>query len=299
MASSRVTAPDALGAVAEDAVLVEQALEIVDRRGQLLVDHPLHELDEGVLIGQVGHGPAQPRPVGVEALAREVVHHVHDPLALVEPVDEAGEGPQVQGGGADAQQVVLDAAQFAKDRADGLAARGDVDVEELLGAVVPGDVVDDRRDVVQPRGDGDVLVVVQRLGELLEARVQVADVRHRPHDPLAVELHHDAERRVRRGVLGAEVERPAVAASAPALRVHVGRGLGINIQGLEVVGHGRRVRFGGAGSAPIVRSPPRPAQRYDPPCSSGCGKPGGGGGGSARWATRPRPGRRGCRCGGW
>jgi hypothetical protein len=49
------------------------------------------------------------------------------------------------------------------------------------------------------------------LAELLEAGVQVADVRRAPGDALAVELEDEAERGVRRGVLGPEVEDPAVA----------------------------------------------------------------------------------------
>ena len=54
------------------------------------------------------------------------------------------------------------------------------------------------------------LVVVVVLGQLLEARVQVADVGNRVDDPFAVQLEHDAQRRVRRRVLRAEVERPEI-----------------------------------------------------------------------------------------
>jgi hypothetical protein len=52
------------------------------------------------------------------------------------------------------------------------------------------------------------------LAQLLEARVQVADVRRAPRDPLAVELEHEAQRRVRRArVLG--FQRPESVFEAP------------------------------------------------------------------------------------
>jgi hypothetical protein len=91
-----------------------------------------------------------------------------------------------------------------------LRARGELDAEQLLDRVVPRDVVHDRRDVVHPADRADVLVVVVMLAELLEARVEVADVRRAAGDALAVELEHEAERRVRRRVLRAEVQDPAV-----------------------------------------------------------------------------------------
>jgi hypothetical protein len=48
------------------------------------------------------------------------------------------------------------------------------------------------------------------LAELLEAAVQVADVRRHPHHALAVEFEHDAQRRMGGGVLRTEVEHPAI-----------------------------------------------------------------------------------------
>ena len=75
--------------------------------------------------------------------------------------------------------------------------------EQLLDRVVPGHLVHRRADVVLAVGDRDVLVEVQVLAELLEPRVQVADVGRRLDDPLAVELQDQAQGRVRGGVLRA------------------------------------------------------------------------------------------------
>ena len=77
--------------------------------------------------------------------------------------------PEVERRGAAAEQVVADPGQLGDDRADVLAARRQLDAQQLLDRVVPGDLVGDRRDVVHPVDDGDVLVVVEVLAELLEA----------------------------------------------------------------------------------------------------------------------------------
>ena len=118
-------------------------------------------------------------------------------------------------------------------------------------ARVPGQLVVDRRGVVHPIDDRDVLVVVQVLAELFEAAVQVADVRRAADDALAVELEHEAQRRVRRGVLRAEVERPAVLPHRPRRRhrdpglgVEFGRGFGRACKASAATFRGRLVRRG-------------------------------------------------------
>ena len=151
---------------------------------------------------------ADPRVAGVEAIARHLLVDVVDQLAEVERVQERGERPQVERRGPGAEQVVADPRQLADDHPDVLAARRQLDVQQLLDRVVPGHLVHRRADVVLAVDDRDVLVEVQVLAELLEPRVQVADVGRRLDDPLAVELQDQPERRVRRGVLRAEVERP-------------------------------------------------------------------------------------------
>jgi hypothetical protein len=108
--------------------------------------------------------------------------------------------------------VRLDATQLAGDGPQDLAARGQLDAHQLLGRAVPGQFVVDRRAVVHAVDDRDVLVVIQVLAELFEPAVQVADVRRALGNPFAVEFEDNAQGRVGRGVLGAEVERPAVSA---------------------------------------------------------------------------------------
>ena len=131
-------------------------------------------------------------------------------FALIKGVEEERERPDVEPHRPGAEQVIADAGQLGDDRADVLAARRDLDAQQLLDRAVPGHVVGHRRDVVHPVGDRDILVVVEVLADLLEAAVQIADVGHRIDDALAVELQHQPQRRVRRRMLRTEVERPQV-----------------------------------------------------------------------------------------
>ena len=100
--------------------------------------------------------------------------------------------------------------QLGENRADVLAARRQLDAQEFLDRMVPGDFVGHRRNVVHAIDDGDVLVVVQVFAELLEAAMEVADVRDRLDDGFAVESQDQAQRRVRGRVLRPEVQGPEV-----------------------------------------------------------------------------------------
>ena len=67
-------------------------------------------------------------------------------------------------------------------------------------------VVHHAAEIVDAVGVGDVGVPGLPLAHLLGAAVVEADVRHRVHDLLAVELQDDAQHAVRAGMLRADVE---------------------------------------------------------------------------------------------
>ena len=108
------------------------------------------------------------------------------------------------------QQVVADAGQFADQYADVLATRSQLDAQQRLDRVMPGHVVGHRRNVVHAVGDRYVLVVIQMLADLLEARVQVTDVGNGIDNPLAVQFQNNPQRRMRCRMLRTEVKRPQV-----------------------------------------------------------------------------------------
>jgi len=197
----------ALGAVDEDPVAGQEPLHVVERLGEGLeegadlLDHQGREILRHT--SDAGVGVREPR-------AAERLEDVVDHLALVEAVQKEGEGAGVEAHGAVAQQVIADPGELGDDRADVLAPRGQLQPQQRLDRVVPGDVVGHRRDVVHPVGHGDVLVERQVLADLLEAGVQIAHLGDGVDHPLALELEHQAERRVRGRVLRSEVQRPQV-----------------------------------------------------------------------------------------
>ena len=157
---------DALRAVDEDPVAGQQPFHVVERLGEGaeegadLLDHQRREImgdpaDPGVAVGEPG--------------SAERLENVVDHLALVEAVEEEGERSRVEPHRAVAEEVVTDPGQFGDDRADHLATWRQIDPQERLHGVVPGDVVGHRRDVVHPVGDRHVLVEREVLADLLKA----------------------------------------------------------------------------------------------------------------------------------
>src|SRR5271166_1554229 len=104
--------------------------------------------------------------------------------------------------------MIADPGQLRDDHANVLASRGQLDVQQLLDGAMPGHLIQGRADVVLAVGDRHILVVVEMLTQLLEARVQITDIGRGLEDSLAVELENQAQGRMRGRMLGPEVERP-------------------------------------------------------------------------------------------
>ena len=104
----------------------------------------------------------------------------------------------------------LNPPKLTGDRAQHLASRRELDIHQLLGRAVPGELVVDRRRVIHAVDDRHVLVVIEMLAELFETAVQVADVRDRADDALAVEFKDESQGRMRRRMLRAKIERPSI-----------------------------------------------------------------------------------------
>ena len=144
----------------------------------------------------------------MEPISRHLFINVVDLLPQVECVQKRGERPEVQRGGAGAKQVIADPRQLGDDDANVLAARRQLDVEQLLDGVVPSHLVHGRADVVLAVDNRDVLVEIEVFPQFLEPGMEIADVGYGIHDPLAVELEDQPERGVRRRMLRPEVQRP-------------------------------------------------------------------------------------------
>ena len=130
----------------------------------------------------------------------------------IEAVEKGGECAKVQAGGADAEQMRLNAAQFAGDGAEDFAAWGKFDSHQLFGGAVPGELVVDGGGVIHPIDDGYILIVVEMFPELFEAAMEITDVGRYAENSLAVEFEDETKGCVRCWMLRPEIEGPAVVA---------------------------------------------------------------------------------------
>jgi hypothetical protein len=186
-----------------------------------LVQH-LARLLEGVprllreAVGQVGldaaHAPVGDREPG----PRDLLDQLPQELAGLDHVQEDREGPQLHGRGADAREMVAHPRDLAHDHADVLAPLRDVDAEQLLDGRGVAEVVDERRDVVQPVRVRDGVVVAADLAVLLEGAMEIADLDVGLADDLSVELGQDADDPVHRRMRGPDADGEVrVAAAGP------------------------------------------------------------------------------------
>ena len=106
------------------------------------------------------------------------------------------------------EQMRRNAGQFATNHAEILQAGRElvVNAQQLFDGERVGDVVGQRREIIQPVRVRDELGVGHVLGDFLVAAMQVADVRHGPGDDLAVEFQHNAQHAVRGRVRRAHVQ---------------------------------------------------------------------------------------------
>ncbi len=146
----------------------------------------------------------------MKALARRRFENVVDLFALVKSVKEGRERAEIECRRPAAEQMIADARQLGENDAQILAARGQLDAHELFDRVMPGHLVGDRRDVIHPIDDGDILIEIEILAQLFEAGMQIADVGNGLDDGFAVERQDEAQRGVRGRMLRTEIERPQI-----------------------------------------------------------------------------------------
>ena len=172
-------------------------------------------------VGQVGGDAARADVVGVHAQPGRLLEEGEDHFALTEAVDQHGGGAEVPAVGGHPQQVRRHPVQLAHQHADPGGARWRLDVQERLGRQGEDQLVVERRQVVHPGHVGGALDVGQLLALLLHAGVEVADDGLGAQDRLAVQLEHEAQHAVGRGVLGPHVDDRRLVVAA--LDVDVGR----------------------------------------------------------------------------
>ena len=155
---------------------------------------------------RVGHEPAHPDEAGHHPHPGDHLVDLQDPLPVAPGVEERGLRAQVQGVGAEPDQVAADPGQLDHDHADPLGPLRHGLAQQLLDCQRVAQVVAGRAEVVHAVGPRRALVVGDALEVLLEAGVEVADVGVGVAHHLALNAQHQAQDAVGAGVLRAHVE---------------------------------------------------------------------------------------------
>ena len=103
-------------------------------------------------------------------------------FALLKAVQKRRKRTQVERRRANVEQMIVQPHQLRQDRPQILAPRRQLDAEQLLDRMMPGDLVRHRRNVIHPVDDRHILIEIEVFAELLEPAVQIADMRHRIDD---------------------------------------------------------------------------------------------------------------------
>ena len=229
-------------ALLPDAVLRQELLVFVDtlveglREGTDLLNEPRREVVEEA---------ADPHAVERQARAAVFLEEIEDDLALAERVEEGRHRAEVDAGRREPEEVRRDALHLVEEHADVLRLLRHLEPEELLDREAVCVVVRGRRDVVHPVRVRDDHRVRLGLEQLLGAAVEVADVRARRDDALAVHLQDDAQ-----DAVGGRVLRPEVQLHLPEAEEGVIFGLGRRPSGFHGRAHESVFLFLSSGAGP-------------------------------------------------
>ena len=192
-----------LRAAEPDAVRGDERIVFLDLLGEG-VEEGFHPLDQ--FGGEVAVDAADAIVVQGQPGAAELLEHVQEDLSFPEGPEEHGHRADIEGLGAEPEEVPDDALHLRHDGADIFGPDRHGDIEELFHGPHIGIVVGHGADIVEPVRMGDDLHVGQALGQFLDAPMQVAEVRRGLDDPFAVQLQHDPQDAVGAGMLRSHVQ---------------------------------------------------------------------------------------------
>jgi hypothetical protein len=178
---------DTLGAALPHVVVGQQVLEHVDALGEP-IEERLDRLMEPHR--QVLAQAADPQVAGEQAEAGDQLVDVEEQLALLQAVQQDGDGADFHPVRAEPDQVAGEPVQLGEEHADvGHPLRHlRLEAEQLLDGEDVAERVRLRPQVVHALDERDHLLPLLRLGGLLDAGVEIADGRQSGDDALAVEL---------------------------------------------------------------------------------------------------------------
>src|SRR6266508_4363845 len=198
----RVNDADVDHALTEDAVVVQQLLDVLDE-GVELLDPAFHGIEHAVW--QILMHAAGSEVVGMHARTAHALIVFHQQFALLEAPQWRRQRAHVHGERRDIQEMVEDARDLREQHTDVLTALGRGDAKKLFYGKSEGVLLVHRRDVVEPVEIWDRLQIGFVLDQLLGAAMQQPDMRIAALDDLAVHLDDQAQHAVGRRMLRPEI----------------------------------------------------------------------------------------------
>ena len=179
--------------VVRNHVVAEHVEILLNHRAQILAEllGVLHKLRV-----DVGLESADAVVVLDESSAGCLLHHVEHVLAVAHAVEEGGQGAEVLCRTAEVEQVRVDTLELVHDGAYVVYAVCELNAHALLYHAHESVAVHHGREVVQTVGQGESLRIGHALPHLLDAAVDIAEVRIHALHLLAVENGLQAEHTV-------------------------------------------------------------------------------------------------------
>src|SRR5271157_3394567 len=193
----------ALGAIHPNWIAGQQALVFINVRREA-IEKTLHAVEETQWRLKRKSTNAEVR--GHHALARNRFEQAQHVFTLAEAIEEDRHGADVQRVRSQPYQVGVDAGQLVQHDADPLRARRDIKPQQLLHRQAVSQVVGHGAEIINAIGERHHLLVELGLAGLLDARVQIPDIGHHPHDGFAVNLQQQPEHAMGRRVLRTHVQ---------------------------------------------------------------------------------------------
>ena len=161
--------------------------------------------------------PADLEVAGMHPLPGRHLEQVEDRVALAEAVPEQRDRAEIEGRGAEPDQVRHDPVELQVEHPQVLGAVGDLQLEQPLDTAAEGLHVEEVGEVVHPLDERDRLPVALVLAGLLDPGVEVADHRLQVEDLLAPQGDDQAEHPVGGGVVRPHVDRHHLLLDVPCL----------------------------------------------------------------------------------
>ena len=148
--------------------------------------------------------------IGVHARARGALIEHHQLLAFLEAPERRRQRAHIHRLRGDVQQMIEQPPDLGIEHADILRARRHRHAEQLLDRERESVLLIHRRDVIEPVEIGHRLHIGLVLDEFFGAPMQQSDMRIDALDDLAVELQHQTQHAMGRGMLRPEIDREGV-----------------------------------------------------------------------------------------